>query len=196
MDPGTHPLSSIQKNAYKRRFTDEQIKFLEFMFESESRPESRVKQQLASELGLEPRQVAIWFQNRRARLKTKQIEKEYSILKASYDVLASSFESLKREKQSLIIQLQKLKNRHVKQHGSRNCGNQLRGSRDGRFENKDTGSESKEKPSSPLDGNENEENRPSSDNNRRNTVNMREEIDILNHTEQTDNSSQWWEFWS
>lgn len=196
MDPGTHPLSSNQKNAYKRRFTDEQIKFLEFMFESESRPESRVKQQLASELGLEPRQVAIWFQNRRARLKTKQIEKEYSILKASYDVLASSFESLKREKQSLIIQLQKLKNRNVKQHGSRNCGNQLRSSRDGRFENKDTGSESKEKPSSPLDGNENEENRPSSDNNRRNTVNMREEIDILNHTEQTDNSSQWWEFWS
>ncbi|KAI5601174.1 hypothetical protein POPTR_001G083700v4 [Populus trichocarpa] len=196
MDPGTHPLSSIQKNAYKRRFTDEQIKFLEFMFESESRPESRVKQQLASELGLEPRQVAIWFQNRRARLKTKQIEKEYSILKASYDVLASSFESLKREKQSLIIQLHKLKNRHVKQHGSRNCGNQLRSSRDGRFENKDTGSESKEKPSSPLDGNENEENRPSSDNNGRNTVNMREEIDILNHTEQTDNSSQWWEFWS
>lgn len=196
MDPGTHPLSSIQKNAYKRRFTDEQIKFLEFMFESESRPESRVKQQLASELGLEPRQVAIWFQNRRARLKTKQIEKEYSILKASYDVLASSFESLKREKQSLIIQLHKLNNRHVKQHGSRNCGNQLRSSRDGRFENKDTGSESKEKPSSPLDGNENEENRPSSDNNSRNTVNMREEIDILNHTEQTDNSSQWWEFWS
>ncbi|XP_011026784.1 PREDICTED: homeobox-leucine zipper protein ATHB-12-like [Populus euphratica] len=190
MDPGTHPLSSIQKNAYKRRFTDEQIKFLEFMFESESRPESRVKQQLASELGLEPRQVAIWFQNRRARLKTKQIEKEYSILKASYDVLASSFESLKREKQSLIIQLQKLKNR---QHGSRNCENQLGSSRGGRFENKDTGSESKDKPSSPLDGNENEENRPSSDNN---SVNMREEIDILNHTEQTDNSSQWWEFWS
>lgn len=196
MDPGTHPLSSIQKNAYKRRFTDEQIKFLEFMFESESRPESRVKQQLASELGLEPRQVAIWFQNRRARLKTKQIEKEYGVLKASYDVLASSFESLKREKQSLIIQLQKLKNMHVKQHGSRSCGNHLGSSRDGRFENKDSGSESKEKPSSPLDGNDNEENRPSSDNNSRNTVNMREEIDILNHSEQTDNSSQWWEFWS
>ena len=92
-------------------------------------------------------------------------------------------------------QLQKLKNMHVKQHGSRSCGNHLGSSRDGRFE-KDSGSESKEKPSSPLDGNDNEENRPSSDNNSRNTVNMREEIDILNHTEQTDNSSQWWEFWS
>ena len=105
MDRGPHPLSSIQKNASKRRFSDEQIKFLEFMFESESRPESRTKQQLAKELGLETRQVSIWFQNRRARLRTKQIEKEYSILKASYDVLASSFESLKRERQSLIIQV-------------------------------------------------------------------------------------------
>ncbi|KAF9689167.1 hypothetical protein SADUNF_Sadunf01G0063600 [Salix dunnii] len=196
MDRGTPPLSSIQKIENKRRFSDEQIKFLEFMFESESRPESRIKQQLANELGLEPRQVSIWFQNRRARLRTKQIEKEYSILKASYDVLASSFESLKRERQALIIQLQKLKNRHVKQHGSRNCGSQLGSSRDGICVNKDTDSESKEKPSSLLDGNDREENRPSSDINSRNTVNTMEEIDILNQTEQTDNSSQWWEFWS
>ncbi|KAJ6307904.1 hypothetical protein OIU76_017648 [Salix suchowensis] len=193
MDRGPHPLSSIQKNANKRRFSDEQIKFLELMFESESRPESRTKQQLAMELGLEPRQVSIWFQNRRARLRTKQIEKEYSILKASYDVLASSFESLKRERQSLIIQLQKLKNRPVKQHGSRNCGSQLGSSRDGRFENTDTDSESKEKPSSQLDGNGREENRPWSDTNSRNTVNTMEEIDILN---QTGSSSQWWEFLS
>jgi homeobox-leucine zipper protein len=62
-----------------------------------------IKQQLANEIGLEPRQVAIWFQNRRARLKTKQIEKEYSLLKANYEALASRFESLKRENQSLLI---------------------------------------------------------------------------------------------
>uniref|UniRef100_A0A2K2B796 Homeobox-leucine zipper protein n=1 Tax=Populus trichocarpa TaxID=3694 RepID=A0A2K2B796_POPTR len=72
-------------------------------FESESRPELEIKQQLANEIGLEPRQVAIWFQNRRARLKTKQIEKEYSLLKANYEALASRFESLKRENQSLLI---------------------------------------------------------------------------------------------
>lgn len=93
-----------------RRFNDEQIKLLEIMFKAESRPESRIKQQLANELGLHPHQVATWFQNRRARLKTKQIEREYSILKASYDTLASSFESLKIENQSLLLQLQKLKN--------------------------------------------------------------------------------------
>lgn len=57
--------------------------FLETMFESKSRPEPEMKQQLADEIGLEPRQVAIWFQNRRARLKTKQVEKECSLGKVN-----------------------------------------------------------------------------------------------------------------
>lgn len=92
-----------------RRFSDEQIKSLEVMFEADSRPESRRKQQLATELGLRPRQVAVWFQNRRARLKSKQIERDYRLLKAGYDTLASSFELLKREHQSLLLQSQKLK---------------------------------------------------------------------------------------
>lgn len=88
-----------------RRFNEEQTKSLEIVFEAESRPEARAKQQLANELGLRPRQVAIWFQNRRARLKTRQFEREYCILKASYDNLASSFESLKRENHQLLFQV-------------------------------------------------------------------------------------------
>lgn len=100
-----HNMTSTRNSKTKRKFSDEQIKSLEIMFEAESRPESRRKQQLANELGLQPHQVAIWFQNRRARLKTKQIELEYRILKASYDTLASSFESLERERQSLLLQV-------------------------------------------------------------------------------------------
>ncbi|KDP23856.1 hypothetical protein JCGZ_27169 [Jatropha curcas] len=92
----------------KRRFSDEQIRLLESIFESETKLEPRKKLQLAGELGLQPRQVAIWFQNRRARWKSKQIEQEYKNLRANYDKLASCFESLKNEKQSLLIQLQKL----------------------------------------------------------------------------------------
>lgn len=97
-----------KKNKNKRRFSDEQIKSLESMFESESRLEPRKKLQVARELGLQPRQVAIWFQNKRARWKSKQLERDYSILQSNYNNLASKFESLKKEKQALVIQLQKL----------------------------------------------------------------------------------------
>ncbi|MED6170981.1 hypothetical protein PIB30_036338 [Stylosanthes scabra] len=57
----------------KRRFSDEQIRLLECIFESESKLEPRKK--------IQPRQVAIWFQNRRARWKSKRIEQEYRKLK-------------------------------------------------------------------------------------------------------------------
>lgn len=89
----------------KRRFSNEQVESLEIMFQSDSRPESKTKRAIAGELGLHPRQVAIWFQNRRARSRTKQIEREYSILKTSYDNLFSSVESLKKENQELYIQV-------------------------------------------------------------------------------------------
>ncbi|KAG9157179.1 hypothetical protein Leryth_004853 [Lithospermum erythrorhizon] len=57
-------LITSKNSKNKRRFNDEQIKFLETMFEAKSRPELQMKQQLATRLGLQPRQVAIWFQNR------------------------------------------------------------------------------------------------------------------------------------
>ncbi|TMW82213.1 hypothetical protein EJD97_006512 [Solanum chilense] len=99
----------IHSSNNARRFNDEQIKSLETMFETETKLEPRKKLQLARELGLQPRQVAIWFQNKRARWKSKQLERDYSILKSNYDNLASQYEALKKEKQSLLIQLQKLK---------------------------------------------------------------------------------------
>ncbi|XP_030454263.2 homeobox-leucine zipper protein ATHB-12 [Syzygium oleosum] len=92
----------------KRRFSDEQIRSLESIFKSESRLEPRKKLQLARELGLQPRQVAIWFQNKRARWKSKQLERDFAILRANYNALSSTFESLKKEKQSLITQVEKL----------------------------------------------------------------------------------------
>nr|ADH04264.1 HB1 [Nicotiana benthamiana] len=95
-------------NKNTRRFSDEQIKSLETMFENETKLEPRKKLQLARELGLQPRQVAIWFQNKRARWKSKQLERDYNILKSNFDNLASQYNSLKKENQSLLLQLQKL----------------------------------------------------------------------------------------
>ncbi|KAJ7963448.1 Homeobox leucine zipper family protein [Quillaja saponaria] len=102
------PTTLRKKKKNKRRFSDEQIKSLESMFETETRLEPRKKLQLARELGLQPRQVAIWFQNKRARWKSKQLERDYSILRANYNTLASRYEALKKEKQALAIQLQNL----------------------------------------------------------------------------------------
>ncbi|CAL2244016.1 unnamed protein product [Prunus armeniaca] len=96
------------KSKNQRRFSDEQIRLLESIFEADSKLEPRRKVQVARELGLQPRQVAIWFQNRRARWKSKQIEQDFRTLRADYDNLASRFESLKEEKQSLLMQMQKL----------------------------------------------------------------------------------------
>ncbi|KAK7275413.1 hypothetical protein RIF29_16529 [Crotalaria pallida] len=97
-----------KKNKNTRRFSDEQIKSLESMFENETRLEPRKKLQLARELGLQPRQIAIWFQNRRARWKSKQLERDYNILRSNYNNLVSKFDALKKEKQALLLQLQKL----------------------------------------------------------------------------------------
>ncbi|XP_039022798.1 homeobox-leucine zipper protein ATHB-7-like [Hibiscus syriacus] len=124
LDLDMHPITNVKSHGKKkRRFNDEQIRLLEVMFESDSRPESVIKQQLANELGLlQPRQIAIWFQNRRARSKAKQIERDYNVLKDSYDALSSRYESLKRENQSLRIQLQKLKNQLEMGHGNQPNG--------------------------------------------------------------------------
>lgn len=69
----------------KRRLSDEQVKFLEMNFGKERKLESGRKVHLATELGLDPKQVAVWFQNRRARWKNKQMEEEYQRLKSMHD---------------------------------------------------------------------------------------------------------------
>ncbi|KAK3018293.1 hypothetical protein RJ639_003561 [Escallonia herrerae] len=78
----------------KRRLSPEQVHLLEKSFEVENKLEPDRKTQLAKKLGMQPRQVAVWFQNRRARWKTKQLERDYDKLKASYDSLMSDYDSI------------------------------------------------------------------------------------------------------
>ncbi len=85
----------------KRRLTADQVQFLEKNFEVENKLEPERKVKLAKDLGLQPRQVAIWFQNRRARWKTKQLEKDYGALQASYNSLKAEYEKLVKEKDEL-----------------------------------------------------------------------------------------------
>lgn len=85
----------------KRRLTADQVQFLEKSFEVENKLEPERKIQLAKDLGLQPRQVAIWFQNRRARWKTKQLEKDYEALQSSYNNLKADYDSLLKEQETL-----------------------------------------------------------------------------------------------
>lgn len=85
----------------KRRLTASQVQFLEKSFEVENKLEPERKVQLAKEIGLQPRQIAIWFQNRRARHKTKQLEKDFDSLKACYDTLKAEYDSLLNQKEKL-----------------------------------------------------------------------------------------------
>ncbi|GAA0187358.1 homeodomain transcription factor [Lithospermum erythrorhizon] len=92
----------------KRRLLPMQVQFLERSFEVENKLEPERKIQLAKELGLQPRQVAIWFQNRRARYKNKQLEKDYDVLKSNYDKLKSDYEKLFKENEKLKNEVQLL----------------------------------------------------------------------------------------
>lgn len=93
----------------KRRLGSEQVRSLERCFEIENKLDPDRKARLAQELGLQPRQVAVWFQNRRARWKTKQLERDFAALKSRYDALCLDFDSLRRDNHSLLAELANLK---------------------------------------------------------------------------------------
>ncbi|KAJ6959988.1 homeobox-leucine zipper protein ATHB-20-like [Populus alba x Populus x berolinensis] len=85
----------------KKRLNLEQVKALEKSFELGNKLEPERKMQLAKALGLQPRQIAIWFQNRRARWKTKQLEKDYDVLKKQFDALKAENDALQAQNKKL-----------------------------------------------------------------------------------------------
>ncbi|XP_076918460.1 homeobox-leucine zipper protein ATHB-40-like [Bidens hawaiensis] len=64
-----------------RKLTDEKLNVLEYLFEDNKKLELNRKNDIAAQLNLDPQQVAVWFQNKRARCKSKSEEAENLQLK-------------------------------------------------------------------------------------------------------------------
>ncbi|KAL6641191.1 hypothetical protein ACP70R_019372 [Stipagrostis hirtigluma subsp. patula] len=93
----------------KRRLSVEQVRTLERSFEVANKLEPERKAALARALGLQPRQVAIWFQNRRARWKTKQLEKDYDALRRQLDAARAENDALLAHNKKLQAEIMALK---------------------------------------------------------------------------------------
>lgn len=101
------------------RLTMEQTRALEKSFEFEKILEAGRKEELSGALGLRPRQITIWFQNRRAKWKTAQLEKDFGVLKQNYESLETRYHTVVEENQKLQSEMQRsdsiLKNVHNKE---------------------------------------------------------------------------------
>ncbi|XP_010260582.1 PREDICTED: homeobox-leucine zipper protein HOX3-like [Nelumbo nucifera] len=85
----------------KLRLTKEQSRLLEESFRQNQTLNPKQKEALALQLKLRPRQVEVWFQNRRARTKLKQTEMECEYLKRWFGSLTEENRRLQREVEEL-----------------------------------------------------------------------------------------------
>ncbi|XP_019255264.1 PREDICTED: homeobox-leucine zipper protein HAT14 isoform X2 [Nicotiana attenuata] len=85
----------------KLRLTKEQSAFLEESFKEHNTLNPKQKLALAKQLNLRPRQVEVWFQNRRARTKLKQTEVDCEYLKKCCETLTEENKRLQKELQEL-----------------------------------------------------------------------------------------------
>ncbi|XP_072972758.1 homeobox-leucine zipper protein HOX11-like [Typha angustifolia] len=81
----------------KLRLTKEQSAFLEDSFKEHNTLNPKQKVALAKQLNLRPRQVEVWFQNRRARTKLKQTEVDCEYLKRCCETLTEENRRLQKE---------------------------------------------------------------------------------------------------
>ncbi|KAL8258665.1 hypothetical protein R6Q59_026618 [Mikania micrantha] len=101
---GAGMISDEEENGLTRkklRLTKEQSAYLEDSFKEHSTLNPKQKQALAKQLNLRPRQVEVWFQNRRARTKLKQTEVDCEYLKRCCETLTEENRRLQKELQEL-----------------------------------------------------------------------------------------------
>ncbi|CAK9182975.1 unnamed protein product [Ilex paraguariensis] len=81
----------------KKRLTQDQVRLLEASFDSNKKLEPERKFVLARELGILPRQIAIWYQNKRARWKNQSLELDYNMLQLRLESALAEKRQLERD---------------------------------------------------------------------------------------------------
>ncbi|KAK1289930.1 Homeobox-leucine zipper protein GLABRA 2 [Acorus calamus] len=71
---------------------------MEALFKESPHPDEKQRQQLSKRLGLAPRQVKFWFQNRRTQIKAIQERHENSLLKSEIEKLREENRNLRESK--------------------------------------------------------------------------------------------------
>ncbi|XP_074562171.1 homeobox-leucine zipper protein ROC8-like [Curcuma longa] len=78
-------LDSRGRKKRYHRHTPRQIQDLESMFKVCPHPDEKQRMQLSRDLGLEPRQIKFWFQNRRTQMKAQQDRSDNCLLRSEND---------------------------------------------------------------------------------------------------------------
>lgn len=63
---------------HRKKTTKSQLQILENTFGTNIRPDARMRRMLAEQLGMTPRSIQVWFQNRRAKEK-KLVERKFRL---------------------------------------------------------------------------------------------------------------------
>lgn len=97
----------LPPNHNKKRLNPDQVRLLERSFTSNNKLEHEHKLQLANQIGVSPRQVAIWYQNKRARWRTQNLELDYNVLQQKLEDAVAEKRRLEKDVERLKGELEK-----------------------------------------------------------------------------------------
>lgn len=92
----------------KKRLTQDQVGLLEASFHVNKKLDPELKLQLSRKLAIPPRQIAIWYQNKRVRWKNQNLELDYNTLQVRLEAALADKRHLQKEIERLQHELHKV----------------------------------------------------------------------------------------
>ncbi|KAL0398542.1 UNVERIFIED_CONTAM: Homeobox-leucine zipper protein ATHB-52 [Sesamum radiatum] len=108
MDEFQYPQTRKHQSKRRKRLTQDQVRLLETNFNFNHKLDQDSKSRLALELGVPPRQVAIWYQNKRAREKNQSLEADHKALQQQLENVVAENARLEGEVERLKAELNKI----------------------------------------------------------------------------------------